>query len=396
MIILSQDKKIKVVNIIPSLQDGGIEAQLPRLYKALGPERFEFHVYCLANIEKHYPLKRFEDIGCIVRVFGFVNVNRKYYHFFRNAAEVIKLAYCLKKDRFDVVNYHDFFSATMSRFALLFSRFLFYKPKRSILTLHNMQFWLGGIHRFINRALSPFTDYVVCVSQSVYNFSKENDKLKDDKYLLVMNGINIDEFKPDKQVYQEFRKELGYTEKDILLGQIGTFSVRKGQKYLIEAFVNIYKEFPNVMLIIVGGYRNHEPEIYNEVVEIIKKYGIENRVRIMETRDDIYNIYNMLDLYVMPSTVEGFGLALAEAMACEKIVIASDIPPFHEIISEREGFFFKSQDSGSLSEVLKKVINNIDELGFVGKNARAKIVNHFSNNSMVAKYTELYSLNQVN
>jgi glycosyltransferase involved in cell wall biosynthesis len=378
--------------MIPSLQDGGIEAQLPRLYKALGNEKYEFYVYCLANIEYHYPIKRFEDIGCTVRTFRFVNVNRKFYHIFTNCLQVLKLAFNLRKNNFDVVNYHDFFSATMSRFAIIIARLMLYKPQRSILTLHNMQFWLGGIHRIINKVLSRVTDKVVCVSESVYNFSKENDKLREDKYVLVINGIDINEFKPDKEAYYKFRKELGYSDNDFLIGQVGTFSVRKGQKYLVEAFVRFHKRYPDAKLVIVGGYREHEPEIYNEVVALIKENGLENSVNIVKTRNDIYNIYNMLDLYVMPSTVEGFGLALAEAMACGKVAVGSDIPPFREIITEGEdGFIFKSKDVDSLVKVLSGIRENFKNLAYIEENARHKIVEKFSNINMVRQYNILYS-----
>lgn len=380
------------MNIIPSLQDGGIEAQLPRLYKALGNDKYEFYVYCLANIEYHYPVKRFEDIGCKVKTFGFINVNRKFYHIFTNFLQVIKLAYSLQKSKFDVVNFHDFFSATMSRFALIIARLMFYKPKRSILTLHNMQFWLGGIHRVINKVLSTVTDKVVCVSESVYNFSKENDKLREDKYVLIINGINIDEFKPDNEAYEKFRKELGYTDSDFLIGQVGTFSIRKGQKYLVEAFIPFHREYPEAKLIIVGGYREHEPEVYNEVVSLIKENKLEDCVKIVPTRNDIYNIYNMLDLYAMPSTVEGFGLALAEAMACGKISVASDIPPFKEIITDGvDGFLFKSTDVESFVRVLSEVKKNFKAHANVGDNARRKIVVQFSNQNMVRQYDILYS-----
>jgi glycosyltransferase involved in cell wall biosynthesis len=384
-------EKIKVVNIIPSLQDGGIEAQLPRLYRALGNEKYEFYVYCLANIEHYYPVERFEKLGCKVETFNFVNVNRKFYHTFTNLIQIFKLAYKLKKGRFEVVNYHDFFSATMSRIALIIARFMFYKPQRSILTLHNMQFWLGGAHRAINKVLSSVTDKVICVSKSVYNFSKENDKLKENKYILVMNGIDITEFVPEPNNHK-LRNELKLEKNSILIGQVGTFSIRKGQKYLVEAFINIHKEYNDTILVIVGGYRKHEPEIYNEVKQLIKEHRLEDRIRILKTRDDIINVYNGLDLYVMPSVVEGFGLALAEAMACEKVCIASDIPPFKEIITEGyDGFFFNSGDVDSLTKVLKKVLDNPGSLNAIGKNARKTIVERFSNESMVKQYDILYS-----
>ena len=206
-----------------------------------------------------------------------------------------------------------------------------------------------------------------------------------------MNGIDINEFVPVPNNHK-LRNELKLEKNSILIGQVGTFSIRKGQKYLVEAFINIHKEYNDTILVIVGGYRKHEPEIFNEVIQLIKEHRLKDRIRILKTRDDIINVYNGLDLYVMPSVVEGFGLALAEAMACEKVCIASDIPPFKEIITEGyDGFFFNSENVDSLTKVLKNVLDNSGNLNAIGKNARKTIVERFSNDSMVKQYDILYS-----
>jgi glycosyltransferase involved in cell wall biosynthesis len=259
-----------------------------------------------------------------------------------------------------------------------------------------MQYWLGKKHRLVNRFLSIVTDKVVCVSKSVFDFSMANDRLKKAKYVLVMNGINMNEFIPNPNMYKDYRRQLGINDDDFLIGHVGSFSIRKGQPFLVKAVIELLPYHKNVKLIMVGGYRSHEPQVYEEVTRLIKESKAENAIRILNTREDISNFYNALDLFVMPSTVEGFGLSLAEAMACEKIVIASDLPPFKEIIEEnKNGFFFCSKDHRSLAKVIGYVYTHYDELKQVAYNARIRILDHFSNRNMVGIYDRLYSLSAV-
>ncbi|MCI0449768.1 MAG: glycosyltransferase, partial [Chlorobi bacterium] len=82
-----------------------------------------------------------------------------------------------------------------------------------------------------------------------------------------------------------------------------------------------------------------------------------------------------------------------EAMACGKIVIASDIPPFKEIINDgQNGFLFRNKDVYSLKEVMSFVISNYNQLSDIAINARNTIVNKFSSAAMIKKYDELYSI----
>jgi glycosyltransferase involved in cell wall biosynthesis len=386
--------KTKILNVIPSLQDGGIESLIFKLYKDLDRDKYRLEVCCLANIEKGYSYARFIGIGCNVKTFNFINTNRKAYHLFINFFEFIKLLKYLRMGKFNIVHSQDFFSATVTRIALLILRLTFYKPAKNYVTLHNMQHWLNRFHRIINKLLSYSTDKIICISKSVFSFSLENDKIAENKYKIIFNGINTNEFKQNKSKALNFRKELGYDVNDFIIGHVGTFSVRKGHKYLLKAFAELHAIYSNIKIILVGGYRTHEPQVYNEVMDIIEQNGLSLKVSIFKTRDDIFNLYNIFDLYVMPSTVEGFGLALTEAMSMGKIVIASDIPPFKEIIEDgKNGFLFKSKNFKDLKNKIENVMTfDASYLEVVSINARNKIVKQFNSDIMKREYDKLYEI----
>jgi glycosyltransferase involved in cell wall biosynthesis len=146
-------------------------------------------------------------------------------------------------------------------------------------------------------------------------------------------------------------------------------------------------------LVFVGSARAHEDNIASEIIAFINNNNLDNYVKIYDTRQDIFKIYNILDLYVMPSVVEGYGLALAEAMSSELIAIGSDIPAFKELIDDNNnGFLFKSKDADSLCNKMIYVISNIDKMDNVKKEARTSIIKRFSSSTMISAYYDLYNI----
>lgn len=388
------NKKIKVLNVIPSLLDGGIESLVYKIYAGLDKNKYDLHIYCLGNIDKSYSYERFKSLNCTIGLFNFENTNTTFADHIKNIFRLVKLSFLIAKNRFDIVHSQDFFSSTVTRVAVLMALVGFYKPKRNYVTIHNMQHWLGGVARKINKFLSFFTDKIICVSSSVRDFIIEKDKIKPSKTLVVYNGIDTDEFKPIHAIYETREKSFGISPGEIAIGQVGTFSIRKGHKYLLLAFSKLVKKFPELRLLFVGGYRKHEVDVSDEIHHIIDSNNLGGNVSLLETRDDVYTFYNSVDIYVMPSIVEGFGLALAEAMACEKVVVCSDIPPFREIIRDKEnGFLFRSKDVESLTGVLDHVISNYKEMDNIRQNARNTIEEKFSYRKMIENYEDLYNIN---
>ncbi len=386
---------IKILNVLTLIEDGGMEVLVSRIYKGLeGKKRFDFYLGYLVDTPDNYLKNYYKTICRDIYAAGIKNKNLKFKDYFLLLKGCFKLASYIKKNKIDVVHSHDFFSAFVTRIAVIISRFLlFYKPGKNYVTIHNTLTWLTKTHNLVNRMLASVTDKIICVSKSVYEYSASTDKIKHGKYRVIYNGIDTDLFKKYDGMYDSLRAELGYSPNDFLMGNISTFSVRKGHIYLVKAFTKIIKKYPDAKLLFVGSRRFHEDNIASEIIAFINNNNLDNYVKILDTRQDIYKVYNILDLYIMPSIVEGYGLALAEAMSSELLCIGSDIPAFKELIQSPEnGFMFESKNEDDLYKVISRVMDEYKTLGGVKLKARETIVNKFSSSKMIEGYYELYNI----
>src|SRR5699024_7093835 len=122
---------------------------------------------------------------------------------------------------------------------------------------------------------------------------------------------------------------------DILLCMIGRFSEQKDQKTII----NSLKYLPdNIKLILVG-----DGEKKNELKLLTQELGLTNRVIFMGVRNDIPKIYKTIDIPIISSNWEGFGLVAVEGMAAGKPIIASDVPGLFNIVNDY-GLTFKKNN----------------------------------------------------
>lgn len=387
--------KIKVLNVLTIIEDGGMETLVSRIYQGLLPEKkFEFYVCSLLETQNNYLFEFYKNNCKDVISFNLVNKNLKLRDYFALLISIYKLGWYIRKKKIDVVHSHDFFASVIARLAVLFARFLlFYKPSRNYVTLHNTLNWLSPIHNYANKFFSFFTDKIICVSDSVRQFSTITDKINPSKYIVVYNGIDTQLFRKYDGMNAEVRNELGYLPSDIIIGNISTFSVRKGHIYLLNAFKKLITKYPDVKLLFVGSTREHEQEVASEIFAFINNNNLNNYVKILDTRKDVFKIYNVINYYVMPSIVEGYGLALAEAMASELVCCCSDIPAFSELISDNiNGFVFKSKNADSIYSTLEKILSGQTKHLDVGVFARNTIVNKFSYEAMINGYYKLYNI----
>lgn len=372
-----------------------METLVYRIYSGLDTAKYDLYICSLTFCDDNYLINKLRNIGCKVICLDFINKNIKLRGAAKDMIQFFKLCRLITKYKFDIVHSHDFFSAFFTRAAILFDRIFFiYKPKKVYVTLHNLFFWLKPFHHYINRLLSHITTNIICVSNSVADYSMKLDFVSLNKYIVIHNAIEPDSFYKDVNIRNSARRNLGFTDGDFLIGNVGTISIRKGQKYLIEAFAEINRIFPTTRLIIVGGHRNHEKAIEKEIDLLIEKFGLSSRVCLLAPIENINLMYNIFDIFIMPSITEGFSLSAQEAMLAECICIFSDIAPFKELINDGEnGFLFQSQKVKYLIRKIQYVIENYDNLRYIGKNARSSIINKFNHNIMIKQYDMLYDTN---
>ncbi|MFW5797703.1 MAG: glycosyltransferase [Spirochaetota bacterium] len=220
---------------------------------------------------------------------------------------------------------------------------------RVIITKHNAEPYMKRpLWRAVNYVSGMLAARIVCVSEGVRRFDERYAYPR--KLEVVYNGIDTRRFSPGPT---GVREELGIGAEHNLIGVVGRLARQKGHRYLLEALRRILDRGVEATLLIVG-HGEEEDRIRGAIAEL----GLEPHVRMVSYRDDIEALYNSLDLFCLPSLWEGFGLVLAEAMACGVPVVATRITGVTEVVAENEGFLVEPGDSDALAGAIERALTD--------------------------------------
>jgi len=241
------------------------------------------------------------------------------------------------------------------------------RAEKRIVTVHDV-FHLAFSHLYnpIEGFYAKFLIKNACVRSdliiTVSNFSKSEIikylDIEEKKIKVIYNGVNHRLFKIySKNELEEFKRNLNLPERFLLY--VGNVKPHKNLRSLIFAFESLMEKEKDLYLIIVG---RKEGFIKGDELLEEKLYKREKlREKIIFTgyieKKNLPLIYNLATLFVFPSLYEGFGLPPLEAMACGCPVIASNIPPFREVLKDA-AFYVDPYDVESIKEGILIVLND--------------------------------------
>ena len=142
---------------------------------------------------------------------------------------------------------------------------------------------------------------------------------KHTNYTIIKNGIEIDKYEFSNLKRKSLRKEYGIGEKDIVIGTVGRLDKNKNQKFLIDVFYEYTKLNSNSKLVIIGDGVEKA-----NLVNQSKKLHISDKVIFMGSRDDVNELYNVIDVFLLTSYNEGLPFVLIEAQTNGLKCIVSD------------------------------------------------------------------------
>lgn len=168
---------------------------------------------------------------------------------------------------------------------------------------------------------------------------------------------------------------------------------KKGQDLLIRAISELKKEFSDMKCYFIGEDLSDEKLNTNYLKKLISELNVKESIYFLGGVSNVPEILNTMDIFVLPSRYEGFGLALVEAMACELPCIASELDGPHEIIGDEErGLLFEANNYRELVEKLRNMILNIDYYIDKTKMNRKYVVNNFDLEKMITRLEEVYNI----
>lgn len=162
------------------------------------------------------------------------------------------------------------------------------------------------------------------VDAAVFMFGEKD--YKTGKVLIIRNAVDCEKFYFKQETRDAVRSELGLKD-SYAIGHVGGFSRPKNHEYLIQLFNQFLNDYPNAILLLVGGEGLVSGSTMNETKRMVHTLGIEDKVIFTGIRSDVNRLMMAMDLFVFPSTFEGFGLVLVEAQASGLKCIASDKVP---------------------------------------------------------------------
>jgi len=196
---------------------------------------------------------------------------------------------------------------------------------------------------------------MIAVSQAVRkNFGGQLSPFLNNRITVILNAIDLKSFSAVGNDREEIRKGLSLENDDLAIGIVGQLTPRKGQMELLEAFEKLLRKVPRAVLVIAGAaIFDHDCEYEELLCATAQRLGISHRVRMLGARKDVPEIMRALDLLVINSRREPFGLVACEAMAVGTPVLATACDGLPEIIEHRRnGWLVPFGDQQPLVEAL--------------------------------------------
>jgi glycosyltransferase involved in cell wall biosynthesis len=349
---------IRVLHVMNDLRVGGGQQLVLNMMRSMDPERVRPG---LAYLE---PADEMTDV---FRAAGFEPVPLNRADRTDGPAALRRLVGLIRRERIDVLHAH----SSIDKHYALIAGFLARVPV--IIHLHMPHDYeaeaatLGGRVRAAIRAATfrLAANHYVAVSNDVY--SAHADHLKAGSVSYIPNGIPLERFTGDvdPESVRALRIELGIGDASPILINVGALRGHKNQRVLPAMMALVRQGFPDARLLIVG-----EGDERASIEREIKDQDVEDSVTILGTRQDVGALLSLADLFVFPSHAEGYGLALAEAMAAGLPSVASNLAVHAELIEQGVTGSLVEATPERLASAVVDILNDPSRARSMGKEAQ--------------------------
>jgi glycosyltransferase involved in cell wall biosynthesis len=202
------------------------------------------------------------------------------------------------------------------------------------------------------------------------------------------NGMFVEKFIEADYNVNAIKKELGIEPCDFVYCFLGRIVSDKGINELVNAFVEIYQQYPNTKLLLIGFFEEDIDPLLPNTYNLIKSHP-----GIIETgfQSDVKKYLSIIDILVSPSYREGFGLSILEANLMGKPVIVSKITGYSEIVNEGfNGFLVKVKSKDSLQNKMLYAYDNRIEIMSMGKRCIELVKEKYNHADVLAHAMSYY------
>lgn len=248
---------------------------------------------------------------------------------------------------------------------------------------------------FFHRLIYSRVDKLIVMSQALRRNIMQTHAIRERQVKIVSLGLDLKAFDSAKVDVTAQRAKWGADDETVVIGLVGRIDPAKGQSTFIRAAAGLSKTSrgeEKIKFVIVGDETIGSDGTYlQELKDMVKQFGLEEQIIFTGYQTNIPEIMRALDIFVMPSRQETFGLVAIEAMAMETPIIVSKGGSSTEIVGENEfGLTMRPDDAFDLQRHLRSLLDNPEERKEMGRRARHHVEQNYVRELRIQKTLALY------
>jgi len=369
--------KIRVLHILTNEVRGGIEEGVLSLLRLIDRTRFTPMLSCPPKLMEAYgPELKEADL----EVYPLPRLYRPYQLF-----AMARLVRILRATMPDIVHTHLFVTslcvAPVAKLAGVRILIESCRIREGWRTNKSAAYW---IDRLVNR----FVSANITNSDALRRYLLEVKRFPIDKVVVIRNGRDLSRVQSGRITEEAaLRREFQLRPEEMVIVAPGRLEVQKGQSYLLEALPEVLRQFPNLRVLIVG-----DGSLRDKLAAKITELSLQNHVELTGYRKDVYDLFRLSDLIVLPSLFEGLPLVAIEAGALGKTILATTVDGTPEVVLHGEtGWLVPPANSAELAGAMCKLLGDAQLRARLGEQARKYVTRQYSFDRVVVETQKLYT-----
>lgn len=245
---------------------------------------------------------------------------------------------------------------------------------------------LSRLFRTLERGLARWTTRIIAISPTLKEELIRYRIAPAEKIVVIPLGLELDRFAESDRFRGELRRQLGLAEAIPLICSVGRLVPVKNHALLFQAFARVLQHRPDAHLLLVG-----DGELRPQLEVASRHPPLRGHVSFLGWREDLERVYADADLVVNNSLNEGTPVAVIEAMAAARPVIATAVGGTPDLIRDGEtGWLVPSKDPEALAGRILYVLDHPEEAARVARAAQAFALARFQADQLIRRMRELY------
>lgn len=290
-------------------------------------------------------------------------------------------------NRFEIIHTHSSKAGIIARWAALFARIPVIIHTAHGWPFHDYQNPLEK--RFfilLEKITAAFTTKIICVSKKDIETGLKYKIAPREKFALIRYGIPLYQFKNSNCNKAEKKKELGINNDDPVIGMISCLKPQKSPLDYVKACIDVYNEMPCVNFLLIG-----DGILKKRCKSELRKTSLNGRFIFTGWRRDVSELLDIIDIVVLTSKWEGFPIAIIEALAKGKPIVATDVGGVRELVKDGvTGYVTRPREYRDTTDRILSILKDRNSFFKMQEEAFKSIDGSFDISAMAHNMDNLY------